>query len=63
MTDEEWTKAIILHLTGKPDEPSPMLVKMIADIRAEARDSRRKLPPLNKTPKIIGNFNASISDY
>jgi hypothetical protein len=35
MTDEQWAKAIIIHLTGRPDDPTPMLLKMIADIRRD----------------------------
>jgi len=48
MTDVEWAKAIIMHLTGQPEDPTPMLLKMIADIReeghrknAESRQPRR----------------------
>lgn len=33
MTDEDWAKAIIMHLTGCPGDPTPMLLKMIADMR------------------------------
>lgn len=35
MTNEEWAKAIIIHLTGKPEEPTPMLLKMVSDVRQE----------------------------
>jgi len=35
MTDEQWAKAIIIHLTGQPDDPTPMLMKMIADMRGD----------------------------
>lgn len=35
MTDEDWAKAIIIHLTGRPEDPTPMLLKMIADIRGK----------------------------
>ena len=33
MTDEKWAKAIIMHLTGRPDDPAPMLLNMIKEIR------------------------------
>lgn len=35
MSDGEWAKAIIIHLTGRPLEPTPMLLNMIASIRGE----------------------------
>lgn len=35
MSDEDWAKAIIIHLTGRADDPTPMLLKMICDIREE----------------------------
>lgn len=35
MEDDAWAKAIIIHLTGKPQDPSSMLLKMINDIRSE----------------------------
>ena len=38
MTNEEWAKCIIIHLTGRPEDPTPMLLKMIADIRVEVCD-------------------------
>lgn len=33
LSDDEWAKAIIIHLTGRPEDPTPMLLKMVADIR------------------------------
>lgn len=33
MTDLQWARAIIIHLTGRPDDPTPMLLRMVADIR------------------------------
>jgi hypothetical protein len=35
MSDEDWAKAIIIHLTGRADDPTPMLLKMVRDIREE----------------------------
>ena len=32
-SNDEWAKCIIIHLTGKPDDPTPMLLQMIQDIR------------------------------
>lgn len=30
MSDDEWAKAIIIHLTGRPHDPTSMLLQMIA---------------------------------
>ena len=38
MTDMQWAQAIIMHLTGKPDDPTPVLLQMIADIRVSGKD-------------------------
>ena len=46
MTDEQWAKAIIIHLTGQPEEPTPMLLRMIADIR----NSPKQLTPIPNSP-------------
>jgi hypothetical protein len=35
VTDLEGAKAIIIHLTGQPEDPTPMLLKMVADIRSD----------------------------
>lgn len=35
MSDEDWAKAIAMHMTGRPNEPTPMLLNMIATIRGE----------------------------
>jgi hypothetical protein len=35
MEDDAWAKAIIIHLTGKPQDPTSMLLKIINDIRSE----------------------------
>lgn len=32
-SNEDWAKGIIIHLTGKPDDPTPMLLDMIQQIR------------------------------
>lgn len=42
MTDDQWAKAIIMHLTGQPEDPSPMLLKMIASIRSDMTDEQIK---------------------
>lgn len=42
MTDEDWARAIVMHLTGRPEDPTPMLLKMIADIRREGRGETSK---------------------
>ena len=36
--DLAWARAIVIHMTGVPDDPSPMLLRMIADIRHEERE-------------------------
>lgn len=48
MTDDDWAKAIIIHLTGRPDDPTSMLLKMINDIRSDGYRSglaREPHPP------------------
>lgn len=35
MSDEDWAKSIIIHLTGRAIDPTPMLLQMIASIRGE----------------------------
>lgn len=50
MADDEWAKAIIIHLTGKPIAPTSMLLKMINDIRSEGYVSgmaRAPHPPVD----------------
>ena len=46
MTDDLWAKAIIMHLTGTADDPTPMLLVMIAEIR----NRPRPLTPITNTP-------------
>lgn len=41
-SDDEWAKCIIIHLTGRPDNPTPMLLKMIADIRADGFNTAKE---------------------
>lgn len=33
ITDKQWARTIIMHLTGRPDEATPVLIAMIRDIR------------------------------
>ena len=54
MTDEQWAKAIIIHLTGQPEEPTPMLLRMIADIR----NSPKQLAPITNTPPLPNTTSA-----
>lgn len=35
MSDEDWAKSIIIHLTGRAIDPTPILLQMIASIRGE----------------------------
>ena len=47
MEDHEWAKAIVIHLTGRPEEPTSVLLKIINDIRSEGYRSglaRRSYP-------------------
>jgi len=55
MIDEEWAKAIVMHLTGRPDEPTPMLLKMVADIRAEGAEA----DAMNRAAFRGGTFHPS----
>lgn len=42
LTDEDQAKAIIIHLTGQPEYPTPMLLQIIADIRVETLQQSNK---------------------
>lgn len=50
MSDDEWAKAIIIHLTGRPHDPTPVLLQMIASIRGEGYLAGPPADPTKETP-------------
>lgn len=54
MTDLQWGRAIIIHLTGRVEDPTPMLLKMIADIRVS-----KPLTPVTNPPPLASSITTS----
>jgi hypothetical protein len=45
MTSLQLAQAIVMYLTGRPDDPTPMLIKMLDDFAAEAIHYAAKTTP------------------
>ena len=59
LTTEEMAQAIIMHLTGRPDDPTPLLLKMLNDFRGEPERKQPDNTALS-TPLTPETFRASL---